>query len=75
LIVPLPLFPDWLQWFLEVQPFRGVADVPFRIYCGDIAPPAAVLDILQQVAWTLIIVAIGRWWLARSVHRVVVQGG
>lgn len=28
LIVPLPLFPDWLQGVLYWQPFRSMADVP-----------------------------------------------
>lgn len=74
-IVPLPLFPDWLQPFLNLQPFRGLVDVPFRIYCDDIAPAAAVPEIFQQIAWTLIIVQLGRWWLARSMRAVVVQGG
>ena len=36
LIVPLPLFPDWLQPFLYWQPFRGMADVPFHVYSGHI---------------------------------------
>lgn len=74
-ILPLPLFPDWMQWMLSVQPFRGVVDVPFRIYCGHIQPGAALPDILQQVAWTLIFVALGRWSLSRSMRRLVVQGG
>ena len=37
LTIPLPLFPDWLQPLLYWQPFRGVADVPYRIYSGNIA--------------------------------------
>ena len=41
LTVPLPLFPDWLQPFLNWQPFRGLADVPYRIYSGNI-PPAEI---------------------------------
>ena len=36
LIIPLPLFPDWLQPLLYWQPFRGLADVPYRIYGGNI---------------------------------------
>ena len=41
LTIPLPLFPDWLQPFLYWQPFRGLADVPYRIYSGNIGTDAA----------------------------------
>ena len=75
LVVPLPLFPDWLQPFLYWQPFRGLADVPFRIYGGNIAPQAAVLEIAQQWAWAALIVAGGYRLMAHAKSRVVVQGG
>ena len=75
MIVPLPLFPDFLQPFLNAQPFRGLVDVPFRIYSGNIDAAAAWPDIAQQFIWALIIIGIGKWLLTRSMHRVVVQGG
>jgi ABC-2 type transport system permease protein len=73
--VPLPLFPDWLQGALYWQPFRGLADVPFRIFSGNIAASAAPFEILLQLGWTLVIVAIGYGVLDRARTRVVVQGG
>src|SRR2546428_8226376 len=30
MVIPLPLFPDWAQPFLRLQPFRGLAVWPFR---------------------------------------------
>jgi viologen exporter family transport system permease protein len=74
-IVPLPLFPDWLQGFLHWQPFRGLADVPFRIYSGNIAPADAGFEILTQLGWTILIVAVGYAVLQRASRRIVVQGG
>ena len=74
-IVPLPLFPDWLQGFLHWQPFRGLADVPFRIYSGNIAGAHAGFEIMTQLAWTAVIVAVGYAVLRRASRRVVVQGG
>src|SRR5262249_31940123 len=74
-VVPLPLFPDWLQSALYWQPFRGLADVPFRIYSGNIDAAAAPFEILLQLGWTALIVAIGYGVLARARSRVVVQGG
>jgi len=74
-IIPLPLFPEWLQPVLNFQPFRGLVDVPFRIYVGDISASAAFPDILQQAVWTLVIVLLGRWLIKRSMATLVVQGG
>lgn len=74
-VVPLPLYPDFLQPFLSLQPFRGLVDVPFRIYSGNIPAVSALPDILHQVIWTLVFVAVGRWLLTRSLRNLVVQGG
>ena len=75
LIVPLPLFPDWLQPMLYWQPFRGMADAPFRIYSGHIPINQAWLEIVMQWAWVGIIVAFGYWLLTRARRNLVVQGG
>lgn len=45
-VVPIPFFPDWAQPFLEALPFRGLVDVPFRLYMGHIPPG----DVLGHVA-------------------------
>ncbi len=75
LVLPLPLFPDWLQPLLYWQPFRGLADVPFRIYSGNIDPHTAVFEIVQQCVWAALIAAGGYSWMAHAKSRVVVQGG
>jgi ABC-2 type transport system permease protein len=75
MVAPLPLFPDWLQPLLHWQPFRGLVDVPFRIYSGNIPPAAASLEIALQLAWTAALVAAGRLCLGRASAKLVVQGG
>ena len=75
LIVPLPLFPDWAQSFLFWQPFKGLADVPFRIYSGSIPVSSAGAEILLQCAWVAVIVGLGVALLARARTKLVVQGG
>jgi len=75
LIVPLPLLPGWVQSIIAVLPFRGLADLPFRIYMGHIAPPQAVLAILHQMIWTGALVLFGSWLLTRMVRKLVIQGG
>lgn len=75
MIVPLPLFPDWMQGFLKWQPFRGLVDVPFRIYSGNIPVSDAAADVALQLLWAAFFIWLGRQMLAGSLRRMVVQGG
>jgi len=74
-MLPLPLFPEFLQPFLNLQPFRGIVDVPFRIYTGNIDALAAGPDIVHQVVWSITFIVLGRFLLTRSMGRMVIQGG
>jgi ABC-2 type transport system permease protein len=74
-LVPLPLFPGWLQTIANVLPFRGLMDTPFRLYMGHLPPGDALAAVAHQLGWTLALVLGGRWLLARALRRVVVQGG
>ena len=38
-LVPLPLFPDWLQPALALQPFAGLVDIPFGYTAETLADP------------------------------------
>ncbi|MSS70242.1 MAG: ABC transporter permease [Candidatus Latescibacteria bacterium] len=73
--VPLPFFPDWAQPVLNLLPFRGLVDIPFRLYMGHISPDQAISVLTQQVAWTVALIVLGRWILSRGTRRLVVQGG
>ena len=75
IVVPLPLFPGWMQPALDVLPFRGLMDIPFRLYSGHIPARQAPLLLAHQCLWTVLIVAMGRWAMARGMKRVVIQGG
>ncbi len=75
MIIPLPLYPDWAQSVLNVLPFRGLIDTPFRLYVGHIPPQDAVYVLAHQAAWAVALVALGRGVLARGVRRLVAQGG
>ena len=75
MLVPIPLFPEWAQTVLNILPFRGLVDTPYRFYLGHI--PAADLPLLlaHQLVWVVAIVLTGRWLLSRGLRRLVVQGG
>jgi ABC-2 type transport system permease protein len=73
--IPLPFYPEWMQTFLHWQPFRGLLDVPSRIYTGAIPPSQAPIEIASQTAWTLVILALGWIVVNKGTRRLVIQGG
>jgi ABC-2 type transport system permease protein len=75
MLIPLPLFPDWAQPVVMALPFAGLADLPYRVYVGDIDLGGVPGVLLHQLAWTAALVLLGRWLLAAGMRRVVVQGG
>jgi len=72
--MPLPLFPDWMQKALMIQPFAGVMSAPALLFCG-IAPLGVLPVYLLQIFWTLAFVMLGRLLLQRGMRRLTVVGG
>ena len=72
-VLPIPLFPAWARPVLEALPFRGMVDVPARVYVGDLEHPFQ--ELAQQLGWTVALVLLGRFLLARALRRVEIQGG
>lgn len=75
MIIPVPFFPDWAQTIINVLPFRGIVDTPYRLYLGHIPPSDALWHLGHQFVWTITLVLAGRWLLARGIRRLVMQGG
>jgi ABC-2 type transport system permease protein len=75
ILVPLPLLPGWMQSILDVLPFRGIADIPYRLYLGTVPASDVPLLLAHQLAWTIALVLLGKLMLRRSTRRLVVQGG
>ena len=75
MIVPIPFFPDWAQTIINVLPFRGIVDTPYRIYLGHIPTSDVLPHLGHQLAWAAGLVLIGRWVLSRGLRRLVMQGG
>lgn len=75
MILPLPLFPEFLQPVLRALPFAGLIDLPLRLFVQHI-PATAVLGVLaHQLGWTIVLIAAGHAVLRRATRRLVVQGG
>ncbi len=74
-LLPLSLFPDWAQTGLLLQPFAGLLDIPVRIYFGALEGASALGGLGVQALWFTAIVVFGRWWLARVLRSLEMQGG
>lgn len=74
-LLPLALFPDWLQTALLIQPFAGVLDIPVRIYMGNLVGVGALKGMGVQLFWIVAVIALGRFAMARAMRRLEVQGG
>jgi ABC-2 type transport system permease protein len=75
LIIPIPLMPDWLQNIAYVLPFRLTADFPFRVYSGHIPQNEALVGLLVQLVWLVVLIWLGKVALNKALRKVVVQGG
>jgi ABC-2 type transport system permease protein len=74
-LVPLPFFPGWFQRIADVLPFRGLMDVPFRLYLGHLPADALWEMLAHQLGWTAGLIVLGRVLLGAAMRRMVVQGG
>ena len=75
MLLPLAFWPAWAQPTLHLLPFRGMVDVPFRVYLGQISPGQALTEFTIQLLLTTGMVFTGRALVARGTHRLVIQGG
>jgi ABC-2 type transport system permease protein len=74
-IIPLTLFPDWLQRIVLILPFKGMAYTPLAIYVGEIDGSAIWMNILGQFAWGIGLVLLTRLLWLRARRRIEIQGG
>jgi ABC-2 type transport system permease protein len=73
--IPIPMMPQWLQTVCYFLPFRWTADLPLRVYSGNIAASEAVISIGVQIIWILVLVSTGAYAMNRITRKVVIQGG
>lgn len=75
MVIPLPLFPEWAQPVLFVQPLAGLVDIPYRIYFASLSGGKALGGIALQICWTIALIVLGRQLMERTMRRIQVQGG
>lgn len=74
-LVPISLFPQWLQTVSNFLPFKSMVYVPVSIYTGQLAGSDAYQAIAIQFVWLIaIIVGIRLAW-SYAIRKVTIFGG
>jgi len=74
-VIPIPFMPEPVRNIVELLPFAGMMNVPFRIYSGDLAGQAMVRALGLQVFWFVVLVAAGKWLCKVAERKIIIQGG
>lgn len=75
MLLPISLFPAPIEALARALPFASMVQLPLEIYLGLHSPTSIATTLLQQGAWAIAILAIGRWMMAAATKRLVIQGG
>ena len=73
--IPISFFPTTLRKIAYLFPFRYIADLPFRIYSGNISIQNAIPDLLNEVIWIIILILLGYLLSKKATKKAVIQGG
>jgi ABC-2 type transport system permease protein len=74
-IIPLVIFPAFLQQIAFALPFAAMFSTPLLIYVGFIKPDRYAEAIGSQVFWLAILALVAMLMWRAGVKRIVVQGG
>lgn len=74
-LVPLSLFPKWLETITTYLPFRGIVFVPATLFLNRINGQAAVQEIAVQFIWAVLLWLAGRAIWSRAVRQITIYGG
>lgn len=76
LLIPVVLFPPWLEAVARALPFAAMVQLPAEVFLGRHDEPGELLAVLAtQVAWFAALWFAGRLMLSAATRKVVVQGG
>jgi ABC-2 type transport system permease protein len=74
-LIPVQMFPGWLQAVAYATPFPALMQMPIDLVTGQAVGWAAVGHVAVQLGWAVALLALGRVVLAAATKRLVVQGG
>ena len=73
--IPISFFPSFLKKIAYICPFRYIADLPFRIYSGNISISSAIPDLIGGLVWLIVLVTSGYLLSQKATKKAVIQGG
>lgn len=74
-LVPLAMYPVWLQQVAAWLPFQGIYNLPLSIYLGKVSLEALPKALLGQATWVLVLALLGRLLWHKAITHLTVQGG
>ena len=74
-MMPLGLFPDWMQRLCYLTPFPHILNTVVDIYLNRIVGWDVLEALLLQTLWAAALVLAGQLLLGRGVRRLVILGG
>jgi len=75
LLLPINLFPPWLERLARSLPFASMIQLPVEIFLGLYSGAELAWVLGQQILWALGLLAVGRVMVESATRRLVVQGG
>ena len=74
-VIPLPLFPEWLQPIAYALPFATITQVPCDVFLERFSAAQLVQALAGQAAWAAAMLAATQLLVSAATRRVVTQGG
>ncbi|MDP1792534.1 MAG: ABC-2 family transporter protein [Acidimicrobiales bacterium] len=74
-MVPLMLFPEWLEPIARATPFAGMIQTPVDVFLGTVTGADALGAVAVQFGWAVALLVGGRAVMLSATRRVVIQGG
>ena len=74
-LMPLRLFPGWFARLCYLTPFPSMINTLVEVYLNKLTGPALLQALGTQLAWIVLLFAVGQLVLRAGVRRLVIQGG
>jgi len=75
MMLPLWLYPAWLQTICAFLPFQYAVFQPIAIYLGRVSYDQAAFSLGAQLFWIIALLVIERLIWRKVQHKIIVQGG
>ena len=74
-LMPLRLYPEWIQTLALWTPFPHMLNTVIEIYLGLLQGPALYQALPSPLIWVIILVVLAQVLLKTAVRRLVILGG